>query len=252
MDDVIDILKLIYYFYQGSSKRNKEAEEIADIVEEEFLRPEQVNGTRWIDHKLGASSKLLGNWQVIVLHMQNYAEDVTNREGDRAKAKGILKKLLQYKLVWFLHFLKDLLNELATVSLTFQRENINVSSALTKLQASELGLKHIHDNQSQSLDEFHDNINHDGDSYMYKGHTLHNFIPDETLVRQKKQIVQGMLDCLHARFENLIENQNFLVCNAFDHKNWPNNDNSALLQYGTDEVKHVFNHFKPVLENAVI
>ncbi|WAR01280.1 hypothetical protein MAR_007838 [Mya arenaria] len=169
----------------------------------------------WIYHKLRAASKLLRNWQVIVAHMQNYAEDVTNRDSDRAKAKGILKKLLQCKFSWFLHFF--------VWTLMF----------VVQLQASELNfLKHIHANQSQSLNEFHNKVHleNDTDRYMYKDNTLQNFLPDETLVRHKKQIVKSMLDCLNARFKKLTEDLNFLVCNAFIHKNWPNNDNSAVWQ----------------------
>ncbi|WAR29700.1 hypothetical protein MAR_003268, partial [Mya arenaria] len=131
-------------------------------------------------------------------------------------------------------------NELTTVSLTLQREDIDLSSTVTKQQASELNLKYIHANQSQVLDD--SPLDNDTDSYMYKESTLQNFIPDETLIRHKKQIVQSMLDWLHR--------PECTRCNAFDHKNWPNNDNSALLQYGTDEVKHVFHHFQLLLENA--
>ncbi|WAR06032.1 hypothetical protein MAR_021401, partial [Mya arenaria] len=39
--------------------------------------------------------------------------------------------------------------------------------------------------------------------------------------------------------------QTVLVCNAFDHKN-----GKTMITYGTDEVKLVFHHFQPVLENA--
>lgn len=41
----------------------------------------------------------------------------------------------------------------------------------------------------------------------------------------------------------------FLVCNFFDHKNWPEDDN-ALLLYGNNEVTTVFEHFRQVLEQA--
>ena len=70
MNEVIDVLRFIYEFYKGSSKRNKEAQEISDIMYEEFIKPDKVNGTRRVDHKLRATSKLLRNWKVILAHMQ--------------------------------------------------------------------------------------------------------------------------------------------------------------------------------------
>lgn len=99
MDTVVEILTTVYYFYRGSAKRNREAQELADIMDEHFLKPAKCNGTRWVEHKLLAVSKMLRNWSVLVSHMSNYAEDNTNRGEDRAKAKGIIAKLCQYKFV---------------------------------------------------------------------------------------------------------------------------------------------------------
>ena len=53
MDKVKEVLRFITHFNEWSSKRNKEAKDIADIMEEVFLKPEKVNGTRWIDQQIG-------------------------------------------------------------------------------------------------------------------------------------------------------------------------------------------------------
>jgi len=37
MDTVTDTLTSIYYFYKGSAKRSKEAGEVAEILEENFI-----------------------------------------------------------------------------------------------------------------------------------------------------------------------------------------------------------------------
>lgn len=58
--------------------------------------------------------------------------------GDRkkeTKAKGVLKKLCQYKYVYYLFFSKDILSEVNKIKLLFQREEITVSRAVTILQA---------------------------------------------------------------------------------------------------------------------
>ena len=57
------------------------------------MKPEKANGTRWIDHKLRAITKLILNWTVVVMHLMSYAEDNSNRAEDKTKAKGILRKL---------------------------------------------------------------------------------------------------------------------------------------------------------------
>lgn len=106
-------------------------------MDEEFLKPETVNGTRWVDPKLRATSKLLRGYCIILTHMPNYA-DVSNKACDRAKAKGIIAKLLQYKFVWFLHFLSDILNELATYRenkymFHVQLQNYNLQKSICKI-----------------------------------------------------------------------------------------------------------------------
>ena len=244
---VIETLVSIYYFYKGSAKRMKEADEIAEIMEEQFKKPEKANGTRWVDHKLRAVTKLIMNWKIIVMHLMSYAEDKSNKGEDRAKAKGMVKKLQEFKLVWYLHFTKDILNEMAKVSLLFQREDINTASAVSKLQSVNVTLRHLAENPGESCQQFEQDLN----GTTYKEHTLNRVIPNDTLQKERRRIVQDLMDCLQSRFENLHDDPLYLACNAFDHKNWPDiQQEAALLLYGVEDIKVVFQHFRVILEHA--
>ena len=251
MDSVVDTLTSVYYFYKGSAKRNKEAQEVADILAEMFLKPEKANGTRWVDHKLRASSKMIKNWKTIIIHMMNYSEDNTNRAEDREKATGIIRKVMQYKFVWFLHFLKDILNEVSKISLLFQREDISISSAVTKLQSATLSLRDLFDNKGEHQRSFKNEIQNGN---QYKKHTLLNCPTPPNNVFQanendRRRIVQGVMDCIHSRFESVHEDELFLSCHVFDYKNWPDNP-EALMQYGHDELNTLHRHFHVILDNA--
>jgi hypothetical protein len=114
-------------------------------MDSHFNKHERCKGTRWVDHKLRAISKLI-NWKVIVAHMMNYSEYNSNAGQYRAKATGILRKMMSFKFVWFLHFMKDLLNEVAKVSLQFQRKDVHLSCAVTKLQTANESLRYLSDN----------------------------------------------------------------------------------------------------------
>lgn len=61
MDDVIELFVSIYYFYKGSAKQMKGASDLADIMDEQFLKLEKANSTRWIDYNLRAISKHIAN-----------------------------------------------------------------------------------------------------------------------------------------------------------------------------------------------
>lgn len=65
-----------------------------------------------------------------------------------------------------------------------------------------------------SLTDFFQSVQPENNRYIYKEHSLRNLTPADTLETQKKVIVQSMIDCLHSIFENLTEDQNFLVCHA--------------------------------------
>ena len=61
MDDVTEVLTLIYYFYKCSAKQNKEIKEVEEIMEEHFYMPEKTNGMRRVDHKQRSATKLINN-----------------------------------------------------------------------------------------------------------------------------------------------------------------------------------------------
>jgi len=217
MNKVVDTLISIYNFYKGSAKRIKEATDIAEMMDDHFSKPSKANGTRWVEHKLLAITKLIANWKTIVMHLMSYAEDNTNRGEDRAKARGIVKQLLQYKFVYYMHFVKDVLSEITKVSLLFQRNDISVPSAVTILQVNQIALQTIAQHGGPEQHNFLNDV-HGG---QYKEHTLQNVVPINTLDQQKRVIVQDVLQCLETRFENLHGNPIYISCQVFDHKNWP-------------------------------
>lgn len=69
------------------------------MEEHKFYKPEKANGTRCLDHKLRSATKVIANWKLIVIHLQSYIEHLSNKAEDRAKGKGILKKVGEYKLI---------------------------------------------------------------------------------------------------------------------------------------------------------
>ena len=80
-----------------------------------------------------------------MIHLQSYIEDKSNKAEDRAKGKGILKKVMEYKLIWFLHFMRDVLNEIAKLSLLLQREDVTLPSIMIKVQSVQVALSEMMD-----------------------------------------------------------------------------------------------------------
>ncbi|KAK6191936.1 hypothetical protein SNE40_003508 [Patella caerulea] len=247
MNNIIECLQNVYHFYQGSAKRNKEATDIAEIIDEHFSKPTKANGTRWVEHKLRAVTKLLNSWEVILTHMSNYASGNTNKGEDRAKTQGYIKKLTQFKFIWYLYFIKDVLSEVSRVSLLFQRDDIDVSSAVTKIKSTQISLQQMIDNPGAQLQSF----NNDVSGNSYKGQTLLSVVDLDVLEDQKNGILNKIIDCFQSRFEDISGGKSvFTAAQIFDHKNWPaENDLPALYHYGNLDLNYIIQHFQHVLQN---
>lgn len=115
------------------------------------------------------------------------------------KEKGIIKRLTEYKFVWYMYFLKDVLSGVSRVRLLFQRNDINVASTMGILQTTKLTLEDMKDTAGPQLQEFAIDVTGD----QYKDHTLHNVVPIATLSAQRRAILQAVLDCLDDRFSNI-------------------------------------------------
>lgn len=112
----------------------RQLQAIADIMEEVVLKPEKAQCTRWIDHKVRALKKMKSNWSLIVSHLESFHENTKNKDQERAKAKRYLQKLKGLKFLWYMHFMIDLLNEIAKPSLLMQRDDVTVSQVVKKVE----------------------------------------------------------------------------------------------------------------------
>ena len=88
-----------------------------------------------------------------MIHLQRYIEDKSNKAEDRAEGKGILKKVMQYKLIWFLHFMRDILMKLQS-----SRCNPSKLSIMSKVQSVQLALREMMDNSGCNLQMFQDEL----------------------------------------------------------------------------------------------
>lgn len=112
------------------------------------------------------------------------------------------------------------------MSLVLQRENITVSTAVSKLQSVELSLRDMVQNPGPQLQQFDTDVN----GNQYGGHTLQNVVDRAVLDQQKRAAVQAVRDCIQSRFENIQKDSIYFACNVFDHRNWSAfNDNENDL-----------------------
>jgi hypothetical protein len=84
-------------------------------------------------------------------------------------------------------FVQDVLNEISKISLLFQRDDITVYSAVTKLQSAKGTLRQLFDNDDGPAVV---KIKHEIQGNQFRGHTLSNMLADDscTLTTDKQEL----------------------------------------------------------------
>ena len=111
--------------------------------------------------------------------------------------------------------MRDVLNEIAKLSLLLQREDVTLPSIMIKVESVQLALSEMMANLGRNLQRCQEELN----GAVYKEHTLTHVVAQNSLT-QKRRITQELRDCLDSRFSNLQE-PIYKSCNIFDHSNWP-------------------------------
>ena len=242
---VIETLTTIYYFYRNSPKRFRELKAVASWMEEHVTKPARANGTRWIEHKIQAVRKMIANYASIHAHLSTFAETAGNPPADKAKARGILNKISQYKFVATLYWVPDVLDEIAKVSLLMQRNDVTVPSLLRKLNTVQQQLNHLATHPGPSCRLLDQAIGDNGD---YKGVQLLNRRGINP-AQEQALCVAAILPLLERRFQSCTEDI-FTACKIFDPLNWPD-DRADLIEYGNAEIQvTIFPHFQFLLANT--
>ena len=126
MEDVYNILHLIWKTYHYSPKSVRALKSIADELEINILKPTQVKGTRWllhvsralkvfVSHKAATESES-GQYAAVLMHMEDLSVNCKNAD-IQGRARPVSQKMKDIHFVAFCHFLADLFAILSRLSL---------------------------------------------------------------------------------------------------------------------------------------
>ncbi|XP_013383016.1 zinc finger protein 862-like [Lingula anatina] len=171
---------------------------------------------------------------------------MTNRAEDRAKARGINNRLLQYKVVLYMHFLLDVFDQMSQLSLLFQRDDITVPSVVLKCEHVQLMLTSLLTVNGSYLESFYQHVN----GAVFKGQTLRNVIQPEVFETDREIIINSLLQIMDRKFGNILGGTDiFKAAQIFDPRNWPDNRND-LTAFGREDLQTLLRHFEQVLANT--
>ena len=131
MEPVETSLMHLFYLYKQSSKKHRELKNLYELLQGQFemfstgVRPLKASGTWWIDHKIGAMGRLIENFSLYTMHLQNVIT-ATHSSNNRSTLEGKFKKLIDAKVLLRSALFKDVLATAKIFSLLTQKQNIDI------------------------------------------------------------------------------------------------------------------------------
>jgi hypothetical protein len=141
LEDVKDILQKIHKPYKFSPKALREVRDLASLMDEDFLKPNRVDGTRWTPHMRQAIEVLANSYITLQAHFEHVSQAAPGETTAEVKGRAtyLVKKLKNLK-VRFIHFMRDLLEIISQLSLAFQKDACTVNSMLDSVETANLHL----------------------------------------------------------------------------------------------------------------
>jgi hypothetical protein len=103
IDDMDSILIQLYKFYHYSSKRINQLRKVSAIPEQQIPKFQYLHAVRWVASEGDALIALVTDWKSVTVCPES---NVCTQKGNiTAVAKGLLKKLKDFKFLYMILFL---------------------------------------------------------------------------------------------------------------------------------------------------
>ena len=133
---VSEMLLKLYSIYSKSPKKTRELCDIIIDLKEVFEFPKggdipvRAQGTRWITHKRKAMQRVVDRFSAYVNHLTTLSLDTSISSTDRARLKGYLCKWQHSSILIGCALYVDVLKSPSLLSLSLQKENLDIVMAL--------------------------------------------------------------------------------------------------------------------------
>ncbi len=278
VEEVYDVLHLIWKTYHYSPKSVRALTSIADELEINILKPTQVRGTRWLPHvsralKVFVSDTLAsesGQYAAVLMHMEDLS--VNSKNADiQGRARHVAAKMKDIHFAAFCHFLADLFSILSRLSLQMQRNEIILPTVVSHLKETLLRVESIAKRPVVDgyLDKFWKKVE---GNHTFQGVNLTGSIQGKVAKRggstsrslqsEMETAVSLTMQGLRERFGVLLGSEsqasetsnygsNHVVSDmlVFNVDSWPTIPGD-LLDFGREEIMRLTQWFQPILERA--
>ena len=222
----------IYTYYKNSPIRTHRLNELQNEMQEhDLLSLKQPSATRWLSLERAVKG-IRANWVALVLELQEEEADK-----DCPVAKGIRKRLQTLMFPALTHLLTDVLAVVNRMNLTFQKEDINISSIQPVVNMTLASLQDLMNGPGEAETTFNEALQ-DG---KFCGITLTQ-ADAQTFSRVRTDYIAEVTKSIKKRFPSehvgIIADLDTVI-NA---SRYPGAD-SALKSYGLEALERVCDHY---------
>lgn len=121
----------LYNLYHASSKNEGELQNCARELGQCIQKVGRVLDTRWVASSLRSVNAVWNSFDSLACHLLDASKDTSRSEKKRSKYSGIHKTLVSPQFLCNLALMKDTLKELSLLSLSLQRDDINLATSHT-------------------------------------------------------------------------------------------------------------------------
>jgi len=247
MRDIQDMLNNVYKHYHYSPKVLRELREIADALEEKVLKPTNLHGTRWLPHIHKALRILVKNFVIILTHFDHIMGARTGNAEVQGRATNISRKLKDYKFLYMVFFMLDILEVLSTLSLKSQLDNITLSEFFEAILTTHLSLVEMQTTHGVELSKFINSV-HNGKFFTVELKKILTVGNQDELENQKKEILNLIIDALDQRFSSMEKDPVMKATVVIlELSNYPD-VRDDLAGYGSEEMDILVDHFHQILD----
>ena len=246
-DEIDDLMTQLYYMFKRSAKKWKKLRATGEILQEHVLKPTRSHGTRWIDHR----RRFLKTVDINLPSLVTMLEDMASNERDdissvdAAKYKGYVMVLKSRKLLLFLAFYQDIVNDLADLSTSLQYEHLPISAVRNIILSTLMSLETKRNGQSQHTKKVLQQVV-EANHWEYRGLQLkHRSTDVSELEKQANAVLDNIRKSTDKRFD-FTEDKVLQAATVLNIKNFPT-DKDALATFGNAEMEILIDHFEEIM-----
>lgn len=245
--DLKSVLLNLHKHYHYSPKALRELKLVSEAMEQKMIKPVNLQGTRWMPHLSGCLDVLLRQYNVFITHFENTVEGKIGTVDVQSRAKLILKHLKEYDLLFYMHFLKDVLAVLSELSLQFQKDGCSLPDASEALETTCLQLVALQQRPGKSLNKFLEGVAHENDEYKFRDVKLKPPTLNADQFKRKQNIlIESVLNHINKRIGDLDTNHLLRDMQIFYPANLPVTE-AEVAVYGEDQLEALCEFFADML-----